>query len=197
VFVPFEAELEDADGHLDFFADAGMFDVEEVGEAGAFGLGIADDDDLGAPGQFGEFSNRLFGLRIEALHAFAGEADGLLVLGAELVNFRPRELLNVGEDRVGRVDAAGIGQAVEVAFGLLLDFRGFDEPDDGVLGEIGQEAGLLVEGPVGAVAERDKAGFGDVTGGAEGFDIKVVDGFDLVAEEINADGVSACVVVAG
>ena len=104
------------------------------------------------------------------------------------MDFGPGELLDVFQDGAGRVNAAGVGQPIDIAFCLLLDFGGLDQPDDGVGGEVAQEAGGLVDGPGGAVAEGDEAGFVDVAGGAEGFDVELVDGLDLVAEEVDADG---------
>jgi hypothetical protein len=171
-------------------------DVEEIGEAGAFGFGVADDDDLAsslpadAGGEFGEFADGFFGFGVETLDGFAGEAEGLVVLAAELMDFGPGELLNICEDGIRGIDATGVGEAVEVALGLLLDFGRFDEPDDGVGREVGEEGGGLVDataGPGGAVAQGDEAGLvGAVGDGAEGLDVELVDGFDLVVEEVDA-----------
>lgn len=194
-FIPFKAEADSADDPFNPGADAGMFDVEEVGKTGHFALGIADDDDAVVVGKGGEFLEGIFRLGIEALEAFAGEADRKLAAGigsafaAELIDFRPGAGLDEFEDGLRGIDAAGVAEAVEVAPGLLLDFQRLDEPDDGVGREVIQEIGGLIDGPGGAVAESDEAGVLEGGGGAKGLDIEGGKGFDLIAEEIDADGV--------
>ena len=105
--VPFEAEVENADGHFDLAAGVGVFYLKQIAEARAFGFGIADHDNFGAIGELGEFADGFFGLGVEALDGFGGEADSAFV-PAELMDLGPGEVLNVFEDGARRIDAPAV-----------------------------------------------------------------------------------------
>ncbi len=109
---------------------------------------------------------------------------GLLI---ELAQLDARELSGEFQQRRQRINPLHFRQSVEIAFGLLGDLQRRPESDDAVRRKITEQAGGFAGFGQLALDVDDANRFQRIAG-AKGIQVESADGFDLIVEEIDADG---------
>ena len=139
-------------------------------------------------GQFAELADRGLGVAVEGRQGGDGQVDGegVRVGGIGVaVEFDVRPGGKVAEDLAWGEDAGRVGEALVVAAGLLAQFERLVQHRDRVRREQREERGGTGIG--GLVIRPDEADREQGFARAERVGVDAVDGFDVIAEVVEAD----------